>query len=107
MNVNAALVRRLPLNPTLLVVKAPYGPDRYQRLLPQSMTPLGYWPFSRWLGLDWSSKLTVVCDAGVAVGVAAPLVAMTKLSKLVSQPLVLPTVTVVHGLPQPVAMVIS
>jgi hypothetical protein len=41
----------------------------------------------------------------VAVGTGAPPPSWTRLSKLVSQPLLLPTVTVVQVLPQPVVSV--
>src|SRR5436305_9535384 len=53
----------------LLVVKRPHGRDRYQRFVPQSITPLGYWPFNARSGLARSSKVMVDCAGpGVAVG---------------------------------------
>ena len=45
---NVALVCALVLKLTLLVVKAPQGAEWYHLLVPQSTTPVGYWPFSGW-----------------------------------------------------------
>src|SRR5215831_13225246 len=61
-----------PLKPTLLVLNAPHGPDRYHWLVPQSTRPLGYWPLSTRFGLARSSKVSVrvVLLSGVAVAVA-------------------------------------
>ena len=42
--VNEALVGPEPLKLTLLVRNPAHGPLRYQALVPQSITPLGYWP---------------------------------------------------------------
>ena len=36
------------LNDTFLVASAPNGPEWYHLLVPQSMTPVGYWPLSAW-----------------------------------------------------------
>src|SRR5262245_3104250 len=48
----------------LLVRNAPQGPERYQALVPQSISALGYWPLSVRLGLVRSSKVTVWEPAG-------------------------------------------
>src|SRR5262245_53041446 len=97
----------------LLVLNAPNGPDRYQALVPQSITLVGYWPFSGRLGLLRLLKSTVrgwFCGGDVGIGVdvgigAGPALLITTLSKLVSQPLLLPSVTLEHVPPQPVTMV--
>ena len=97
---------------TLWVVNLPYGPDNHQVLVPQSMTPLGYWPFSARLGLLKSSKV-MVRAGGTGVGVAGtgagagldPVDGNVRLSKLVDQPLVLPKVMLEHGDDQPVEIV--
>src|ERR1700716_3540178 len=77
-NLSVALVRLGPSKLILLVVKAPYGPDRNQPLEPQSTIALGYWPVRGRFGLARSSKITVRVPAqgvgldvglGVAVGV--------------------------------------
>ena len=60
------LVEPGPLNPTLFVVNAPNGPDRYQRFVPQSMTPVGYCPFNTRLKFARSSNVTV-CDPVIGV----------------------------------------
>src|SRR5512142_614396 len=96
----------------LLVVNLPYGPDSHQVLVPQSMSPVGYCPLSTRPGLVRSSNVTVLAATGVAVfvgfavavavGGTAVLVGVglgwlvvvvpgstTRLSKFVSQPLVL------------------
>src|SRR5262249_40987466 len=96
-----------PLNETLLVLKGPYGPDKYQPLVPQSMTPLGYWPLSARLGFVRSSKVIVrglAPGVGVRVGVCfgAAALASNRLSKLVFQPLLLPTVMELQAPLQPV-----
>ena len=63
-----SLVRPGPLNLTLLVVLAPRGAERYQRLIPQSIMPVGYSPLSARLGWLRSSNVTVNCaGGGVAV----------------------------------------
>src|SRR5438105_398051 len=104
-----------PLKLTLLVVKRCHGRDKYQSPVPQSATPAGYAPSSGRSGLDRSSNVMVAAGTdgvavaigmGVAVGVdvgAAPL-EMTRLSKLVNHPLLLDSVTAVHGLVQLVRM---
>ena len=61
-----ALVRSDPLKPTLLVVKAPQGPEWYHWPVPQSTTPAGYCPLSGWFCPGRSSNVTV-CAPGVAV----------------------------------------
>src|SRR5437773_10564526 len=103
-NPNPWLFTPAPLKLTLFVVNAPNGPERYQPLVPQSMTPVGYWPLNARFGLDRLSKFTVCLGAGVgvAVGVAVLPLAMLRLSKFVSQPLLLPTVSVEHVPLQPV-----
>ena len=57
--VKDSLVEPGPLKPTLLVVNARHGPDRYHRPVPQLMTPAGYCPLSARLGFGRSSKVTV------------------------------------------------
>ncbi len=44
---------------TLLVVKAPYGPECHHWLLPQSITPGGYCPLSAWFSPARSSNVTI------------------------------------------------
>ena len=71
-NVNGAVVGPTPLKPMLVVVKAPYGPEMIQRLVPQSMTPIGYCPFTVAPG----SSNVIVCapTTGVDVAVGEPAV---------------------------------
>src|SRR5436305_15244083 len=72
--VNVSLVGPLPLKPMLLLRKPPYGPERNQLLVPQSIMPVGYWPLRVRLGLLWSSNVIVRVElletvgTGVAVG---------------------------------------
>src|SRR5205807_503568 len=75
--VNDPLVMPGPLTLTLLVVNWPQGAERYQGPLPQSMTPLGYWPLRLRSWPARSSKMTVIgvgawVGAVVAVAVKVP-----------------------------------
>src|SRR5947208_2856206 len=116
-----SLVDVAPLKPTLIVVNAPNGPANHHRFVPQSITPVGYCPLRERLPFVRLSKVTVWDPAaggtevavavglavgvpGVAEGDGVPAVAVagglpagplsiSRLSKLVSQPLVLPIVT--------------
>src|SRR5439155_11331729 len=53
-----ALLIELLAKLTLLVVNAPQGPERYHAPDPQSITWLGYWPFSAVFWPGRSSKVT-------------------------------------------------
>src|SRR5919201_591566 len=53
----------------LLVVNRPHGRDRYQLPLPQSITPLGYWPFNPCCTAVRSSNVIVVVPPGTGVAV--------------------------------------
>src|SRR2546423_4687581 len=70
MKLKLALVGPAPLKPMLLVLNAPYGPERYQRLVPQSTIPLGYCPFRARFGLDRSSNVSVCPPVPPTVGTA-------------------------------------
>jgi hypothetical protein len=63
--VNVPLVRPGPLKPMLFVVKPPQGSESDQRAVPQSITPVGYWPFSSTFWPVRSSKVTVDVVIGV------------------------------------------
>jgi hypothetical protein len=64
--VNDPLVGPDPLNPMLLVVNCRHGDDKYQAVAPQSITPVGYWPFSGRFGFVRSLKVMV--DRGDRLG---------------------------------------
>jgi hypothetical protein len=66
--VKLALAAVAPLKLTLFVVNAPQGGDSHQVSVPQSITPVGYCPFST---RSWPERLSnvTVCVDGVFVGV--------------------------------------
>src|SRR5207247_5123821 len=74
MNASEPEVRPLPLNPMLFVLNAPCGPDKYQALAPQSITPDGYCPFKvRLTGLKPSKLMIWIAAECVTVNIAAAL----------------------------------
>jgi hypothetical protein len=73
-NVKGTLVAPL-VKLTLFDVKPaapPTGAERNQPFVPQSITPVGYWPFRARFGFVRSSNVTVVAPA-TAVGVGVTL----------------------------------
>src|SRR5438128_1798842 len=53
----------------LRVLNAPYGDERYQRFVPQSIRPVGYCPLSGRSGLDRLSNVMIWVLPGVGVTV--------------------------------------